>query len=93
MITALLVLHLLAAAIAPSLVRRLGSTRAFTLLALVPAAATAWAALRLGPLRGTDLLVSDICYRVGFTNLSNFNRHFRATTGTTPSRYRRIDQL
>ncbi|MFW3386370.1 UNVERIFIED_CONTAM: AraC family transcriptional regulator [Kocuria sp. CPCC 205274] len=44
-------------------------------------------------LRGTDLPVSDICYRVGFTNLSNFNRHFRATTGTTPSRYRRIDQL
>lgn len=44
-------------------------------------------------LRGTDLPVSDICYRVGFTNLSNFNRHFRATTGTTPSRYRRIDRL
>ncbi|WP_202613608.1 Na+/H+ antiporter subunit A [Ornithinimicrobium cerasi] len=53
MITALLVLHVLAAATAPSLVRRLGSTRAFTLLALVPAAATAWAALRLGPLRTT----------------------------------------
>ncbi|KLU09884.1 AraC family transcriptional regulator [Kocuria sp. SM24M-10] len=44
-------------------------------------------------LRGTDLPVSDICYRVGFTNLSNINRHFRATTGTTPSRYRRLDEV
>jgi AraC-like DNA-binding protein len=43
-------------------------------------------------LRSTDLSVAEICYRVGFTNLSNFNRHFRATTGTTPSRYRRIDR-
>lgn len=43
-------------------------------------------------LRATRLPVADICYRVGFTNLSNFNRQFRATTGTTPSRYRRIDQ-
>ena len=43
-------------------------------------------------LRTTDLPVAEICYRVGFTNLSNFNRQFRATTGTTPSRYRRIDQ-
>lgn len=41
-------------------------------------------------LSGTDLPVSEICYRVGFTNLSNFNRQFRATTGTTPSAYRRI---
>jgi AraC-like DNA-binding protein len=30
---------------------------------------------------------------MGFTNFSGFNRHFRATTGTTPSRYRWIDQL
>ncbi|MFC7344240.1 helix-turn-helix domain-containing protein [Saccharopolyspora griseoalba] len=43
-------------------------------------------------LRTTGLPVSDICYRVGFTNLSNFNRQFRATTGTTPTRYRRLDQ-
>jgi AraC-like DNA-binding protein len=43
-------------------------------------------------LRSTDLSVAEICYRVGFTNLSNFNRHFRAATGTTPSRYRRIDR-
>jgi transcriptional regulator GlxA family with amidase domain len=44
-------------------------------------------------LRGTDLPVLDICYRVGFTNLAHFNRHFRVTTDTTPSRYRRLDQL
>lgn len=43
-------------------------------------------------LRTSDLPVAEICYRVGFTNLSNFNRQFRAATGTTPSRYRRIDQ-
>jgi AraC-like DNA-binding protein len=43
-------------------------------------------------LRTTRLPVAEICYRVGFTNLSNFNRQFRAATGTTPSRYRRLNQ-
>ncbi|MEB3369083.1 AraC family transcriptional regulator [Saccharopolyspora mangrovi] len=43
-------------------------------------------------LRTSDLPVAEICYRVGFTNLSNFNRQFRVTTGTTPSQYRRIDR-
>lgn len=43
-------------------------------------------------LRTTGLPISQICYRVGFTNLSNFNRQFRATTGTTPTHYRRLDQ-
>ena len=46
MIVALLVLHLAAALAAPTLVRRLG-TRAFLLLAAVPAAAAGWAATRM----------------------------------------------
>lgn len=32
--------------------------------------------------------VSSICYEVGFNNISNFNRHFRALRGTTPGMYR-----
>lgn len=33
--------------------------------------------------------VSDVCFQVGFTNLSNFNRRFLAEVGTTPTAYRR----
>lgn len=36
----------------------------------------------------TSAPVSEICYEVGFGNLSNFNRQFRSETGTTPRRYR-----
>ena len=32
--------------------------------------------------------VASICFEVGFTNLSNFNRQFRAETGATPTAYR-----
>ena len=32
--------------------------------------------------------ITDICYEVGFNNLSNFNRQFRAEKGMTPSRFR-----
>lgn len=39
-------------------------------------------------LEQTDDPISSICFDVGFTNLSNFNRQFRAETGTTPRSYR-----
>lgn len=34
-----------------------------------------------------DLSIQDVCYRTGFSNLSNFNRIFKRVTGKTPSRY------
>ncbi|MCC5071194.1 AraC family transcriptional regulator [Xanthomonas campestris] len=40
-------------------------------------------------LRQSELPVSSICFSVGFSNLSNFNRQFRAETGVSPSTYRR----
>ncbi|VXB48491.1 AraC family transcriptional regulator [Arthrobacter sp. 9V] len=40
-------------------------------------------------LERTDKPVSDICYEVGFSNLSNFNRHFLADAGESPSQYRK----
>ncbi len=51
---------------------------------------------RLRVLRACRLLaetsapVAEICHLVGYENLSNFNRQFRAETGTTPSRLRRM---
>ncbi|MEN8584966.1 AraC family transcriptional regulator [Burkholderia sp. RS01] len=39
-------------------------------------------------LERTDKAISDICYEVGFSNLSNFNRHFLNDTGETPRHYR-----
>ncbi|WP_274631399.1 AraC family transcriptional regulator [Arvimicrobium flavum] len=32
--------------------------------------------------------IAEICFEVGFNNLSNFNRQFRAEKGMTPSRFR-----
>ncbi|SDG95739.1 AraC family transcriptional regulator [Dyella sp. 333MFSha] len=32
--------------------------------------------------------ITDICYEVGFSNLSNFNRRFLSLTGMTPREYR-----
>ncbi|WP_457151766.1 helix-turn-helix domain-containing protein [Mesorhizobium sp. P5_C1] len=34
--------------------------------------------------------ITDICYEVGFNNLSNFNRQFLAEKGMPPSRFRRL---
>lgn len=39
-------------------------------------------------LERSDRPVSDICYEVGFSNLSNFNRHFLNDVGESPRRYR-----
>jgi transcriptional regulator GlxA family with amidase domain len=33
--------------------------------------------------------IADICFQVGFNNLSNFNRHFLALKGLSPSAFRR----
>ena len=33
--------------------------------------------------------ITEICFDVGYTNISNFNRLFRKLRGTTPSAYRR----
>jgi AraC-like DNA-binding protein len=35
------------------------------------------------------MAVTDICFEVGYNNLSNFNRHFRIEMNQTPSDYRR----
>lgn len=37
----------------------------------------------------TTMPVAEVCFAAGFGNLSNFNRQFRAETGTTPREYRR----
>ncbi|MDT3381844.1 AraC family transcriptional regulator [Labrys portucalensis] len=34
--------------------------------------------------------VTDICFRIGFNNLSNFNRHFALQKGMSPSRFRAL---
>lgn len=37
----------------------------------------------------TDESVTNICFNVGFSNVSNFNRRFLAVKGMTPTEYRR----
>ena len=41
----------------------------------------------------TGLSVTDICFRVGYNNVSNFNRHFLSQKGVPPSRFRSLHQL
>lgn len=41
-------------------------------------------------LADSDLSVTDICFEVGYANVSNFNRAFRSAHGLTPSVYRRL---
>lgn len=35
-----------------------------------------------------DVNVAEVCYEVGFSNLSNFNRHFLKLKGMSPSQFR-----
>lgn len=37
-----------------------------------------------------DLSITDICFEVGFQNISNFNRQFLAHKGMAPSRFRNL---
>lgn len=40
-----------------------------------------------------ELSITDICYRVGFNNLSNFNRQFLLLKEMSPSKWRAFQQL
>ena len=40
-----------------------------------------------------DMTITDICYQVGFNNLSNFNRQFLLLKGMSPSRWRAYQHL
>ncbi len=50
--------------------------------------------LRLGDacklLSSSEMSVTDICFEVGYSNVSNFNRTFLRLRGLTPSAYRRL---
>jgi AraC-like DNA-binding protein/mannose-6-phosphate isomerase-like protein (cupin superfamily) len=35
-----------------------------------------------------EVKVAEICYEIGFSNLSNFNRHFQKMKGMSPSQFR-----
>ena len=37
-----------------------------------------------------DLTVTEICYEVGFNNVSNFNRQFLVAKGMPPSKFRSL---
>src|SRR5688500_8733143 len=38
----------------------------------------------------TNMPVTEVCFEAGYNNISNFNRHFLAEKGVTPSQYRRM---
>ena len=38
----------------------------------------------------SSLPVTSICYEVGYSNISNFNRNFQKQRGETPSSFRRL---
>jgi AraC-like DNA-binding protein len=41
-------------------------------------------------LSDTTKAITDICFEVGYSNISNFNRKFKERRGMTPSRYREL---
>lgn len=41
----------------------------------------------------SDMPITNICFEVGFSNISNFNRHFMSVKNTTPSEYRKLSGL
>lgn len=41
----------------------------------------------------TQLTIAEICFEVGYENVSNFNRHFRHEMDQTPSEYRRTTAM
>jgi AraC-like DNA-binding protein len=41
----------------------------------------------------TGMSVADICFSVGYNNVSNFNRHFLEQKGVPPSRFRSLYQM
>jgi AraC-like DNA-binding protein len=47
-----------------------------------------WQACKL--LSDTDMAITDICFEVGYLNISNFNRTFLRHHKVTPSAYRRL---
>ena len=44
-------------------------------------------------LTGEAIGITDICFQVGFNNLSNFNRQFLAQKGLPPSKFRALHRL
>ncbi|MDB5765235.1 MAG: AraC family transcriptional regulator, partial [Collimonas fungivorans] len=40
-----------------------------------------------------DASVTDICFQVGFNNVSNFNRQFLEQKGVSPSRFRKYQEI
>lgn len=43
-------------------------------------------------LQQNDMSISQICFEVGFNNLSNFNRKFRELCSITPTNFRRFNE-
>jgi len=44
-------------------------------------------------LSSDELSITEICFKSGFNNLSNFNRQFRAAKGMSPSEFRNWQQV
>lgn len=44
-------------------------------------------------MKNSAFTIEQICYEVGFQNVSNFVRHFKKVKGVTPSRYRKLWEI